>query len=137
MEDRLLGALRSLVPRAAPMANNISLPSPLAQNHPPPPQTTEGVSPAAKEDTAALTLPQAPPPLLPEKVKQKIFRGEYIDFDTLLLYPARHGLGPSPSFTLRLSSDTDHRAAQTFGKTLDPGPLFLDRGVELLRPGGR
>ena len=52
-------------------------------------------------------LPQQPP--LPEKVKQKILRGEYIDFDTLLpesLYPARHGLSPSPSFTLRLLSDT-------------------------------
>ena len=58
------------------------------------------------------TLPQAPlpqQPPLPEKVKQKILRGEYIEFDTLLpesLYPARHGLSPSPSFTLRLSSDT-------------------------------
>ena len=112
MEDRLLGALRPLAPRAPARADNISLRSPLSQNHPPPSPPTDGAPPTVQEVTAALTLPQAPlpqQPPLPEKVKQKILRGEYIDFDTLLpecLYPARHGLSPSPSFTLRLSSDT-------------------------------
>ena len=114
MEERLRSSLRPLAPSAASAAaDNISLPSPLAQPHtqpqtqPPPPPAVDPL-PAAQLDATTSTSPAPHQPPLPEKVKQKILRGEYIDFDTLLpesLYPARHGLSPSPSFTLRLSSD--------------------------------
>lgn len=111
MEERLLSSLRPLVPATAAATDNISLPSPLAQRQPPH-APVEGTSPTAQGLTAATSTPTAPltqPPPLPDKVRQKIVRGEYIDLDTLLpesLYPARHGLSPSPSFTLRLSSDS-------------------------------
>ena len=42
------------VPRAPAVTDKISLPWPLAQNHPPPPPPTDGAPPAVQEDTAAL-----------------------------------------------------------------------------------
>lgn len=116
MEDRLLRALR---PHAATHADpgNISLPSPTG-GPPLPPDTAP-----ADEDTAgrshsfapdgsvtsdpALPTPTRQPPV-PAKVRQRILRGEFIDFDSLLpdaLFPTRHGTSPAPSFSLRLSQD--------------------------------
>ena len=112
MEERLVASLRSLVPSAATAADNMSLPSPHTQPQPPPlpplppPDQSQPTAQSTSASATSLPTPQQPP--LPEKVKQKILRGEYIDFDSLLpesLYPARHGLSPSPSFTLRLSND--------------------------------
>ena len=47
------------------------------------------------------------PPVTP-KMKQRIIKGEYIDFDQLLpesMFPSRYNTNASPSITLRLSSD--------------------------------
>ena len=116
LEERLLTSLRTLVPtasRSQPAVDNISLPSPQHQR---PAGTTQGVPTHPTATAATLDVlpiaPQAAPsvqqPPLPDKVKQRIVKGEYIDFDMLLpesLYPTRHGVSPSPSFTLRLSDD--------------------------------
>ena len=89
-------------------ADNISLRSPQVINELPAPAEASQ-TPAQDSDTHAVqSAPQAEHPPLPNKVKQRIIRGKYIDLDTLLpesLYPARHGVSPSPSFTLRLSND--------------------------------
>ena len=113
---RLLSSLRTLVPTARcsqPAVDNISLPSPKHQR---PVGAMQGVSTHPTATAATLDVlpiaPQAAPsvqqPPLPDKVKQRIVKGEYIDFDMLLpecLYPTWHGVSPSPSFTLRLSDD--------------------------------
>ena len=72
---------------------------------------THPTATAAKLDVLPIA-PQAAPSVqqspLPDKVKQHMVKGEYIDFDMLLpesLYHARHGVSPSPSFILRLSDD--------------------------------
>ena len=108
LEERLLRSLRPLAAGNTRAASdeNISLPSP-----PPPGDTTADRCQPPSQPGAPPTASPAPvPPTvpLPEKVKQKIIKGEYIDFDTLLpesLYPMRHGTSPFHAFTLRLSND--------------------------------
>ena len=123
LEDRLLHSLRPFAPADA---GNISLPSPGG-----PPSPRAGVARRANAD--ADELPQAPkdaenaaavPPYLapllydlppstrqppvPPKVRQRIVKGEYVEFDTLLrdaLFPARHGTTPAPSLSFRVSHD--------------------------------
>ena len=98
-------------------AHNLSLPSPNQGTHShekvaPRPNADAAVHPSGREDAAVVTgaspqLTVRQPPV-PAKVKQRILRGEFVDFDNLLpeaLYPARHGASPSPSFALRLSTD--------------------------------
>ena len=105
LEDRLRSSLRPLIQEST-SAENISLPS-----HPP--AEGSGLADAAVTvqpgpSTASQPAPCVQQPPLPDKVKQRIIKGEYIDFDTLLsesLYPVRHGANPSPPFTLRLSND--------------------------------
>ena len=116
VETRLRRAVQS-GPQApaAQSPDNISLPSPT------PGTTSDTVQQhsATAEFSTSLAAPasasasSAPPPVqqppIPDKVKQRILRGEYIDFDTLLpesLYPARYGASSTPAFTLRLSNDT-------------------------------
>ena len=117
LEERIVRSLRPSSGRAPTPAleDNISLPSPIlrpqqtlpsATRHPRSHQDADP-DPALAPGTLAAPL-AVQQPALPEKVKQRILKGEYIDFDTLLpeaLFPARHGTSPSPSFTLRLSSD--------------------------------
>ena len=108
LEDRLRSSLRPLIQEST-SAENISLPSP----NPHPPTEGSGLADATATvqpgpSTASQPAPCVQQPPLPDKLKQRIIKGEYIDFDTLLpesLYPARHGASPSPSFTLRLSND--------------------------------
>ena len=113
MEARLRRAVQSGPQATAP--DNISLPSPTpgttsdtTQQH----SATAGFSTSLAAPASA-SASSAPPPVqqppIPDKVKQRILRGEYIDFDTLLpesLYPARYGASSTPAFTLRLSNDT-------------------------------
>ena len=114
LEERLLRALRPTTPAAA-VADNLSLPSPCqgtSQREHGARVTGEAApheSPAdgalATGVTSPLTVQQPP---VPAKTKQRILRGEFIDFNSLLpeaLYPVKHGASPSPSFSLRLSTD--------------------------------
>ena len=110
VEARLLRAVQAgpLAP-AHSLADNISLPSPsrLAATERSTAAAATLVPPAALEPTTTAPPVQQPP--IPDKIKQRILRGEYIEFDSLLpesLYPARYGASPSPAFTLRLSNDT-------------------------------
>ena len=53
--------------------------------------------------------PTAQQPLVLAKVKQRILRGEFVDFDLLqpeALYPTKHGAGHSQSISLWLSMDS-------------------------------
>ena len=108
IEERILRALRPSTPVTAAV-DNLSLPSPSAPHAPserdqpsqPRPRTDAG-TPAAQDQP----LVQQPP--VPTKIKQRILRGEFVDFDALLpeaLYPIKHGASPSHSFSLRLSTD--------------------------------
>ena len=115
-ETRLRRAVQSGPQATADQSpDNISLPSPTpgttsdtTQQH----SATAGFSTSLAAPASA-SASSAPPPVqqppIPDKVKQRILRGEYIDFDTLLpesLYPARYGASSTPAFTLRLSNDT-------------------------------
>ncbi len=76
-----------------------------------------GASPAPPADPDAavivsasppLACPPTAPPAVPAKVRQRILRGEYIDFDMLLpecLFPARFHTTSAHAFTLRLTPD--------------------------------
>lgn len=110
VEARLLNAVetRSHAPAHA-TADNISLPSPPPGTTPTSSQrlTTVTSTPSLPASTSASAQVQQPP--IPDKVRQRILRDEYVDFDTLLpesLYPARYGVSSAPAFTLRLSNDT-------------------------------
>ena len=108
--------MRTLTPtasRSQPAVDNISLPSPQYQR---PAGATQGVPAHPTATSTTLDVlpipPQAAPSVqqlpLPDKIKQRIVKDEYIDFDMLLpesLYLARHSISPSPSFTLHLSDD--------------------------------
>ena len=107
--QRLLRSLQPPTPTAL-VPDKITLPSPApgATGVPAPdPQTDATDSTARTPARSTATLTVQPPPL-PDKVKQRILRGEYIEFDPLLLeylYPARYGASPTPAFTLHLSND--------------------------------
>ena len=118
MEERLLRSLQPAI-SGTEDASNLSLPSPNQGTHShetvaPRPDADAAAHPSGREDAAVVTgaspqLTVRQPPV-PAKVKQRILRGEFVDFDNLLpeaLYPARHGASPSPSFALRLSTDPD------------------------------
>ena len=72
--------------------------------------------------TTVTNLPKTPQLPVPVRVKQRIVKGEFIDFDGLLhdsLLPLRHSVSPSPSVSLRVmhkpsmaGGDTD-RATET------------------------
>ena len=103
LEARLLRTLRPLAATTAP--DNISLPSPAPATALAAP-TDRPLAPGLGTENATSQAAQHPP--LPDRMKQRILRGEYIEFDSLLpesLYPARYGASPSPAFTLRLSND--------------------------------
>ena len=112
--------------------DNISLPSnagtPLHLSLRPPPPVDATVQPLqlpaipaiaeqmpADADTAVITrtipapaTPPTTPPAVPAKLRQRILRGEYIDFDSLLpesMFPARFCTASTPSLTLRLSTE--------------------------------
>ncbi len=58
--------------------------------------------------TPPLIVPPTAPPAVPGKLRQRIVRGEYIDFDCLLpenMFPSRFGVPSGPAFTLKLSAD--------------------------------
>ena len=113
VEARILRAVQAgpQAPAHSP-ADNISLPSPpgpsrLAATERSTAAAATLVPPAALEPSTTAPPVQQPP--IPDKIKQRILRGEYIEFDSLLpesLYPARYGASPSPAFILRLSNDT-------------------------------
>ena len=68
--------------------------------------------------TSPLTVQQPP---VPAKTKQWVLRGELID--SLLpeaLYPAKHGASPSPSFSLRLSTDSSTEGGDGYCAGLSP-----------------
>ena len=84
LEDRLRSSLRPLIQEST-SAENISLPSP----NPHQPAEGSGLADAAATvqpgpSTASQPAPCVQQPPLPDKVKQRIIKGEYIDFDTLL-----------------------------------------------------
>ena len=105
LEEHLLRALRPTTPAAA-VADNLSLPSPCKGTS----QREHGVrvtdeaesheSPAYEALATGVTSPltvQQPP--VPAKTKQRIVRGAFIDFNSLLpeaLYPPKHGAPPIP-----------------------------------------
>ena len=105
LEDRLRRTLQPATTASA--ADNISLPSPAhgtaaASDATAGAPTFGGGSTSAAPARAATTVQQPP---IPDKIKQRIVRGEYIDFDSLLpeaMYPARYGAKHTPEFTLRL-----------------------------------
>ena len=115
VEQRLRRAALPPAPHAA--AADISLPS--QGPAPRPPRGTDAAAPldpldeqdAAEDGMDAppdAGLPKVPPLPVPARVKQRIVRGEFTDFDTLLydsLLPSRYGMTPSPSFSFRLSHD--------------------------------
>ena len=114
MEERFLRSLQLVIPGTED-AGNLSLPS-LSQGTyetvAPSPDADAATHSSGREDAAVMTgaslQPTVHQPPVQAKVKQRILRGEFLDFDNLLpeeLYPARHGASPSPSFTLRLSTD--------------------------------
>ena len=80
--------------------DNISLPS---VNPGMDPQPADSVLVSGVEPARPVPLPPVTP-----KMKQRIIKGEYIDFDQLLpesMFPSRYNTNSSPSITLRLSSD--------------------------------
>ena len=115
LEDRLLRSLRPLNPADV---GNISLPSP---GGPPSPRaSTSRRNDTDPEDfrghgqgSSRPPSPSIPPspcrqPPIPPKVRQRIIKGEFVEFDTLLrdaLFPARHGTSPAPSISFRVSRD--------------------------------
>lgn len=116
LESRLL---QHLVPPPPPEErDNLSLPSQTPDHGPRTANLTlrqedstdgdpshDGVHGATTTSHSIHTPAQHPP--LPSKVKQRILRGEFVEFDSLLsdaLFP-RHGTSPSPSFSVRVSSD--------------------------------
>ena len=154
MEERLL---RSLQPEISGIedAGNLSLPSPNQGTHShetvaPRPDADAAAHPSGREDAAVVTCasPQLTvrQPPVPAKVKQRILRGEFVDFDNLLseaLYPARHGASPLPLVRAapvdrpRRRRGNGDRAAKT---SVPPGSArlsFMAGGMERLhnRPG--
>ena len=81
--------------------DNISLPS---VNHSPTnPQPGESVVVSGVEPARPVPLPA-----VPAKLKQRIIKGEYVEFDQLLpesMFPTRYNTNIPPSFTLSLSPD--------------------------------
>ena len=118
------------VPQPPPADDNISLPSVLPTSDPQlgrddltPPQVS-------LPQPVPLPLPtdqhhQTPMPAITDKLKQKITRGEYLDFDLLLpdnMFPARE-TPSSSAFTLRLSSDTSTTSDPSNVIVAQPRPL--------------
>ena len=118
VEERLLQAIRPLS-RPPPTADNLSLPS---RDEPQPllaaagagaPFAADGQPDALDEETGPAppgiaTLKGVVLPPVPAKTTQRIIRGEFVEFDSLLheaLYPRRYGIPPTPSFSFRLAND--------------------------------
>ena len=115
LKDRLF---RSIHPPPPPVdVQNISLPSPRG---PPPLQPGDGIrnstyanhddftqAHGAADSAPAMPLCSPTPlPPIPQKVRQRIIHGEYIEFDSLLreaLFPAWHGTSPSPTLSFHVS----------------------------------
>ncbi len=86
-----------------------SEPSADAQTRPPAPNPDADDALVITSASPAPPIPLTTPPAVPAKLRQRILRGEYIDFDCLLpesMFPARFGPNSAPAFTLRLSSDS-------------------------------
>ena len=58
--------------------------------------------------TPAPSIPPTTPPAVPTKLRQRILRGEYVDFDALLpesMFPARFFTTSTPGLTLHLTTE--------------------------------
>ena len=124
LEERLLRALRPPPASAAPAQDNISPPSPA----PVAAATAPAGATAGSETEVAAPSSAVQQPPLPEKIKQRILTGEYIDFDSLLpeaLYPARYGASPSPRSLSAYRTTLPPRRATSSSRNKNPRPNDL------------
>ena len=90
-------------------------PKPPAQSHAAlhltaaqPSAETDAYSAVIVGTTPTPSIPPTTPPAIPAKLRQRILRGEYVEFDTLLpecMFPARFCTTSTLGLTLRLSTE--------------------------------